>query len=343
MKEVLERERWDFFVTTNYRTVYWLTGVLGGAEVPCFFVLWADGRSRLVSGAALPEGAPVDDYRPLETYSIQRTITDLPGDALRLAELPSGGRYGGEGLLTLPGERCDALPAVLRLRKSKDDDEVDEIRASLRLCSAAYARAREVMAPGLTEIDVFVAMQEAVVRAAGGAAVLKGDFAVGQRSIAGGGAPTARVLAEGDLYPLDIFPETALYFGDTCRTFAVGRPREDQERAYLAVREATKLAESLVKPGVKASAVYKTVKEHLDAQAWTEKSFFHHVGHGIGHHGHEAPRIIPGTDDVFEVGDVFTIEPGVYVPGLGGGLRLEDNYVLRADGLENLFDFPFGL
>ena len=61
-----------------------------------------------------------------------------------------------------------------------------------------------------------------------------------------------------------------------------------------------------------------------------ENSFWHHAGHGIGHHGHEAPRIIPGSDDVFEVGDVITLEPGIYTEALHGGIRLEDNYVVRA-------------
>ena len=75
----------------------------------------------------------------------------------------------------------------------------------------------------------------------------------------------------------------------------------------------------------------------------TEKSFWHHAGHGIGHNGHEAPRIIPGTNDIFEVGDVFTLEPGVYSTALQGGIRLEDNYVVREAGLENLFDYPLWL
>lgn len=340
----MQHERWDLFVTSNYRTIYWLTGALGQAEVPAHFAFTSDGRSTLISSAKPPEGAPVDEYLPLETYSIQRTITDLARDAARLIRFPRVARYGVEGVwATEHGERCNAVPVVLRLRKCKDEDEIGEIRASLRLCAAAYRRAREVIAPGRTELDVYLAMYETCVREAGGPVDLKGDFACGQRSIAAGGPPTARVIESGDLYPLDIFPAVALYNGDTCRTFCIGDPTDAQRQAFETIRQAIRLAEEMVRPGVKARDVYQAVKQYLDEIAWTEKSFFHHVGHGIGFHGHEAPRIIPGTDDVFEVGDVFTIEPGVYVPALGGGLRLEDNYVIRPEGLENLFDFPMEL
>jgi len=83
--------------------------------------------------------------------------------------------------------------------------------------------------------------------------------------------------------------------------------------------------------------VYRFVKERLD------ETFWHHAGHGIGHHGHEAPRLIPGSDDVFEEGDVFTIEPGIYHDALQGGIRIEDNYRVHPAGVENLFDYPLGL
>jgi len=95
--------------------------------------------------------------------------------------------------------------------------------------------------------------------------------------------------------------------------------------------------EKAIKRGVKARDVYNEIKARLDS------SFWHHAGHGIGHNGHEAPRIIPGSDDIFEAGDVITLEPGMYSKELHGGIRIEDNYVVHETGLENLFLYPKAL
>ncbi|MBY0506075.1 MAG: M24 family metallopeptidase [Bryobacteraceae bacterium] len=335
----MERERWDLFVTTNYRTVYWITGVLAPAEIPIYFALTSHGHTSLISSVKPGEGAPVNDYFALPTYSLERNITDLAHDAARLLRFfPPGTRYGVEGNFSCThGTRCQALAAVQRLRRHKDEDEIDEIRASLRLCAAAYRRARAILAPGLTELDVYLAMHEAMVQEAGTPVDLKGDFACGQRSLTAGGPPTRRRLEVGDLYPLDIFPATALYSGDTCRTFCVGEPRDEQWKAFETVRYAQRLAEQIIRPGIAARDLDRAVREYLDP------TFFHHTGHGIGHHGHEAPRLTPGSDDLIELGDVFTLEPGTYQAALGGGLRLENNYVLGPHGLENLFDFPMEL
>ena len=186
-------------------------------------------------------------------------------------------------------------------------------------------------------------MQAAVVRKAATFVALAGDFAVGERAIRGGGPPTSRAIAPGDLYILDLFPAPHLYFGDTCRTFATSTPTDDQHRAWEIVCEAMAIGERAIRPGVRARDVYAEVKEFLDSHVLAEKSFWHHAGHGIGHNGHEAPRIIPGSSDVFEAGDVITLEPGIYTRALRGGIRIEDNYVVRENDLQNLFHYPKSL
>jgi Xaa-Pro aminopeptidase len=297
--QVMEARGWDLFVTGNYRTIYYLSGVLGAAETPALLSLTADGSC----SAALPDN-----------------VSSL--------------RCGVE-LASVTGE--DATPVILALRKKKHDDEIAEIRASLRLCVVAYDTARAMMQPGLTEIDIHSAMSAAINREAGISVALTGDFACGLRGVRGGGPPTSRKLEAGDLYCLDLFPAPALYFGDVCRTFAVGEPTDAQVRAVELVGSTMRAAEAMVRPGVAARDVYRFVQERLD------ETFWHHAGHGIGHHGHEAPRLIPESDDVFEEGDVFTIEPGIYHDALQGGIRIEDNYLVHADGVENLFDYPLGL
>jgi Xaa-Pro aminopeptidase len=285
---------------------------------------------------------------PLELYSAHRSITNPYHDALVLLRGVIGAAYrrvATDGLGSPPflSAASDAAGVILRLRKRKDEDEIGEIRHALHYCAVAYSAARQVIAPGLTEIDVYNAMNAAVIGEAGTVIPFRGDFACGERGIKEGGPPTRRKILAGDLYILDLFPAPALYFGDTCRTFAVSEPTSIQYQAWSLVRQAVALAEAMVRPGVAAREVHTEVKRFLDAHELTEGSFWHHTGHGIGHRGHEAPRIIAESEDVFEVGDVITLEPGVYTSALQGGIRLEDNYVVGETGIENLFDFPMEL
>jgi Xaa-Pro dipeptidase len=198
--------------------------------------------------------------------------------------------------------------------------------------------------PGATELNVFLTMQNVIANVAGAPVAFPGDFACGLRSIAGGGPATTRLLAAGDLYPLDLFPAPALYFGDVCRTFCVGgRPTGEQRDAFALACDALALGEKLLKPGVRGSEVYWGVKEFLDAEPLTKMSFHHHAGHGIGLHGHEAPRLVPLSEDVLAPGDVVTVEPGIYVPALQGGIRVENNYLITESGCDKLFDYPLSL
>jgi Xaa-Pro aminopeptidase len=357
---VMEQNGWDLFLTCNYRTVYYLTGSLSSPDAPTILSLAANGHCTLVT--SVEGNAAVDKIIALETYSIERSIDRPFKDAARLLRESLAGMTSRRPTVAgidrasvpvavmdivenaFPGIKYyDAAAAILALRKRKEPDEIEEIRTSLLLCVAAYRAARDAIAPGKTELDVYNAMLSAVVQEAGTSIALPGDFACGLRAIRGGGPPTRRRIEPGDLYLLDLFPATALYFGDTCRTFAVGPPTDLQYRAWEIVLRALRLAESMIRPGIPARDVYRAVKHFLDSHAITDKSFWHHAGHGIGHHGHEAPRIIPGSEDMFEIGDVIALEPGVYTQALQGGIRLEDNYVVRENGLERLFSFPMDL
>jgi Xaa-Pro aminopeptidase len=139
-----------------------------------------------------------------------------------------------------------------------------------------------------------------------------------------------------------IFDLTAIYRGyccDLCRSFAVdGRPKSAQREAYCLITDVFAFIEATVKPGKSCRKLYEEVHGMLDGrQGWR---FPHHLGHGIGLNPHEAPRLNPNWDDVFQPGDTFTAEPGLYDEDLKGGIRIEHNYLVTEDGLERLSHFP---
>jgi Xaa-Pro aminopeptidase len=169
--------------------------------------------------------------------------------------------------------------------------------------------------------------------------LLGNDFACG----AGGGPPRAgRAAKAGELYILDVGPCYRGYFADACRTIAVDRkPTDAQMGAYEAIAGALAIVERLAKPGVRCRDIYDAVVEHLKNHPGAR--FPHHLGHGIGLQPHEYPHLNPRWDDVLEDGDCFAAEPGLYADELAGGIRIENDYLVTKDGVENLIRSPIGL
>jgi Xaa-Pro aminopeptidase len=119
------------------------------------------------------------------------------------------------------------------------------------------------------------------------------------------------------------------YWSDSCATYYADAPRPWQLAAHRAVAEALELAISLVRPGVRAGDIDVAVRTFLGQAGYP--SYPHHTGHGVGVSGHEAPRIVPYSDEILETGMVIMLEPGIYWPGRHG-VRLEDGVLVTETG-----------
>jgi Xaa-Pro aminopeptidase len=230
-------------------------------------------------------------------------------------------------------------------RAVKSSTELAVLReAAARLTPVAEA-AFAAVRPGIAERDV-AAIIEAALRAAGferpafETIVASGPNAALPHHRAGG-----RLLAEGDLVVLDFGGVLDGYCSDLTRTVAVGAPTEDARRLHAAVQDAQQAAIHAVRPGVSAAAVDAAARDLLKSRGLGD-AFGHGTGHGLGLDVHEEPRIGPPRSDApsaqLEPGMVFTIEPGVYVPGLGG-VRIEDDVVVTGEGVEVLTSVPRAL
>jgi len=359
LREEMEAHRIDLAVVCDYRHVYYLTAGLAEATQPAVFLLAADGSNTLIAPEGLPPVA-AEQVLTYPTFSIETLVDDLAEDATRLLEqalkrFPSplrmfvepsamSARMGALLHDRVPQvEGVDLRPTMLHLRKFKDPDELESIQASLRLAEAGYAAARKAIAVGKTELDIYRAMYGAMTELLGSSFRFDGDFAVGQRADRGGGAPTKRPIERDDLYILDIFPRINGYACDLCRTFAVGKPTAAQQEAWELVHGTLCDVVGIIRPGITGGDVRAEMEKRLHASPLARNSFFHHAGHGLGLQPHENPRMIIGCDHVMDVGDVFTLEPGVYGPHLQGGIRLEHNYLLTDQGIRQLDTFPMEL
>jgi Xaa-Pro aminopeptidase len=279
---------------------------------------------------AMTFGTLVDDQPSAALDAVAPELTRFPRVGCDKPQWPAG--FGHHDV-------HDINPLLLTMRRRKDPDELVLIRRSVAACEAAYARAREILRPGISEVEVYAEVQAAAVKAAGEpVGELGNDFRCG----APGGPPRNRAIRAGELMPLDLAVSVRGYRADLCRTFAVGgEPSHAQRDAHARVLDALGNVERAARAGVSCRALDAQVRASLDGhRGW---SFPHHLGHGTGLSAHEPPRLNPGSADTLEVGDVIAVEPALYAPELNAGVRVEQDYVVTATGVERLSSFPTGL
>lgn len=231
------------------------------------------------------------------------------------------------------GISIDVTPILEAQRRQKYPDEMLLIREAVRVTEAGHAAAREMIQPGISEIEVYNAVHSAAINEAGYPVQMLGDFVSGERIQGIGGMPTRRVLQPEDLIILDIFPIVNGYRADFTTTLSVGgQLTEQQAHAADTLHRALEAAESLLKPGTRTSDVYTTVDNILKESGYGESS--HHAGHGLGLDHPEAPFFVANSDEILQKGDVVTLEPGIYGADYGG--RIEHNYLITANGFERL-------
>lgn len=349
--------RLDAAIVTQREHVQWLTGCWFSHLFQPVATLTAEGHCLLVAPALKrPAESAADEIVPYEAQWLFTLRNDQrqESSARLLAALKSRELQGGERLRRigveyssycphlaagLVAETVDVEPTLLYLRRRKESDELAMIKKAIAACGKMYERAREIVAPGVNELTVFNELQSAAVEEFAEPLTATGnDYASGVR----GGPPRDRATRDGELYVLDLGPAFRGYFSDTARTLAVnGRPTDEQQAASEAVAEIFTFTERTVKPGLNCREFFHEVHERLNAAG--RGTFDHHLGHGIGLFPHEAPHLNPNWNDVFEVGDVFAIEPGLYAPELNVGIRLENDYLVTAGGVELLSPFPLQL
>ena len=292
-----------------------------------------------IAGTALSEYRA---YSPSQLLDAEVAAAEEIRNAVRASE-QSGRRHrlATDFMAFDPDSLAIDLTPVLRAwRRVKDASEIDAIRDRVDRLDAAFAAIQDAIRPGLTELQLQAVVHERLQSSTSEALRLDANLGSGPLSALSDPHATTRALEDGDLVLVDLYPRIDGYVADLTRTFVVGRPTAGQAERWAIVREALFAAARLLIPGTDVREIDEAVRAVL-AQAGTGK-LLHHVGHGIGLDAWESPWIGSAADGLLEVGNVVAIEPGLYVQGWGG-MRLEANYVIRAEGAERLDRFPDSL
>lgn len=227
---------------------------------------------------------------------------------------------------------------VNQLRRKKSQAELALIRKAVAITDRAWAQLGTELVPGKTETEI-VAIFEYLQRKLGAeGASFPTIVASGSRSALPHGAPGARKLEPGDLMVLDGGALYGGYCSDFTRTVVVGKPTAQQMDLYNLVLEAQEAALAGMRPGMTGKEVDAIARQVITKAGYGE-NFGHGLGHSLGLAIHEAPRLAATDETVLEPGVVYTVEPGVYLPGWGG-IRLEDVVVVTEDGIENFTTSP---
>ena len=230
---------------------------------------------------------------------------------------------------------------IRTLRRNKDADEIELLRQCMRGGEAGQARAFDVVQPGVTELEVFREVQSASIAGAGEPGLVYGDFrATNAGTPKNGGLPSSHVLEQGDLLILDFSVVLNGYRSDFTNTLAVGEPSDAQQALFELCNQGLAGGATALKAGATARSIYEAASApFVEAD---RDPIPHHAGHGIGLAHPEPPILVPQSDDTLEVGDVVTLEPGAYEAGVGG-IRIERNYLITADGSECLSNHRIAL
>lgn len=226
-------------------------------------------------------------------------------------------------------------PALLAMRRRKDEDELALMRRAMRAGANALDTARRETTPGTTELEVYDLLYSTARQDTGEPVLMYGDILSGRRCLQVGGFATERRIESGDPVLIDVSVVLGGYRCDVANTFRCGAPPTDAQRLFHALcQSAMAAAEAELVAGGSAASVDAAARGAFERER-VEEHFPHHTGHGIGLSHPEAPFFLPGSGDVLEAGNVVTIEPGLYAPE-SGGMRFERNYLVTDRGPEVL-------
>ncbi len=350
LRASLDAARVDVLVVGSPANVRYLTGFTGSAGT-----LVVDGAGALLSTDGRYRTQVAEQ---LASVGLAEAVEVVVGGAdaqrqsiaARVASVGRGIRVGLEAdqvswaaarrwtELLAPADVVPTSGVVEALRTVKDAGELARMALAAAVADAALAEVLDLVAPGRTEQDVAAALDAAMRRLGAEDRAFETIVASGPNSAKPHHRPGTRALGVGDLVVVDFGATVEGYRSDMTRTFAVGSVADELVAVHQLVAASQAAGVGAVRPGVATGEIDAVCRSAI-ADAGYGDAFEHGTGHGVGLDIHEAPAVSAGATAILCAGVVVTVEPGVYLAGVGG-VRIEDTVVVTDDGCRPLTRFP---
>jgi Xaa-Pro aminopeptidase len=330
----------DALLVTSLTNIRYLTGFTGSAGLLVIFpdeaVLVTDGRYETQSVEEMADAGVTVRAEIGQAARQQEVVTALvAGSGI--------GRLGLEAVhvswarqRSFAGEwfpdvsLVPTVGLVEELRRIKDPGEVARVGRAAAIADTALASVRPLLADRPTEIAFGQALDFEIRRLGAGGNSFETIVASGPNAAKPHHRPSPRPIEHHELIVLDFGAMVDGYCSDMTRTVSVGEPPEEMQRVVEVVEASQAAGVAAVKAGVSCADVDRACREVIAAAGWGER-FVHGTGHGVGLDIHEAPAVAATSSDTLATGHVVTVEPGVYLAGVGGA-RIEDTVVVTDDG-----------
>lgn len=267
-----------------------------------------------------------------EKLGLANWMLGVEGLHMRVLELEAL-QQAAPGLQTRQAD--DAISA---LRRIKDEAEVAAMARAVAVAEESLEALLPQIRTGMSEKQIAGLLTRELLARGGDSIAFDPIVSAGPNSASPHAVPTNRPIQQGDLLVIDWGVYVDGYPSDITRTFAVGDLDPELAHIHDVVREANAQGKLAARPGATGQDVDRAARTVIDEAGYGEY-FFHRTGHGLGLEVHEEPNMIESNVTPLEVGNVFTVEPGIYLPGRGG-VRIEDNLVITAVGQHTLTSFP---
>ena len=286
---------------------------------------------RVCASLALAAPSTGSGHRP-PTGSGQHCVIGVEPLQMRLLEVR---------LLERCAPGCQLVPAeeVLgKLRMRKDECELEQMRRAIAITEAALRSTMRQVGAGMTEREIATLLTVEMLQAGGEGMAFSPIVVAGPNSASPHATPTDRPIQPGETVIVDCGATVGGYAADITRTFVIGELEPELAQVYEVVRAANGAGLAAAGPGVPAEEVDRAARAVIEDAGYGEH-FIHRTGHGLGLEVHEPPFIVLGNRRPLEPGMIFTVEPGIYLPGRGG-VRIEDDVLVTPSGAESLTTFP---